>query len=233
MGRIPKGVVTLGVTFAQSRHAVTGGAWHIDSAVAEGAAMDCPAEGHDSPELIHELLDHWIPGFPLRGPRAEAKALVQLAARTGADPMPGLQGLADRLMLSEGAPDEPLPDLLPRDLLARLSRSKLSDDADLRQRLRDELGDGLLHARLTARLLELGWGGMAPARATWLGRGLDFRRRQALARSLARVLAWVEHSVQGVDQAPGHGELAVASDMVRFRFDPPAVWEWACEVGPP
>ena len=237
MGRIPKGVVTLGVTFAPSQHAVTGAAWHIDPAVAAGVIKDCPVAGNDSPELIHELLDHWIPGFPLRGPRAEAKALVQFAARTGADPLPDLQGVVDRLLLQwDAQPDAPadsLADLLPVELLARLSRTGGAEESALLQRLRDELGDGLLRARLTARLLELGWGGMAPARATWFGRGLDFRRRQALARSLAQVLAWMEHSVHGMEQATVHGELAVASDMVRFRFDPPAVWEWAREVGPP
>lgn len=237
MGRIPKGVVTLGVTYAQSRHTATGGAWHIDPAVAAGIGMDCPAHGHDSPELVHELLDHWIPGFPLRGAGAEAKALVQFAARTGADPMPGLRGIVDRLLLQWDAhaapPTESLRDLLPTELHACLPRTKAVDEAELRRHLRAELGDGLLRAHLSARLLELGWQGMAPARATWFGRGLDFHRRQALARALGRVLAWMEYGVQGWEQAHGHGELAVANDMVRFRFDRPAVWEWACEVGPP
>jgi hypothetical protein len=233
MGRIPKGVVTVGVTRAANQYAPAEAAWHLDPAVAPGGSLDCPAEGHDSPDLIHELLDHWIPGFALGGARAEAKALVQFAARTGGDPMPGLEGLADRLVLAAEQPADPLPDILPRDLLARLSRAEMTDALALRRRLQDELGEGLLRARLTGQLLELGWEGMAPARATWFGRGLDFRRRQALARALGRVLHWMEHSVQRAEQAPAHGELAVASDMVRFRFDPPGVWEWAREVGPP
>jgi hypothetical protein len=232
MGRIPKGVVTVGATRVADPHASAEQAWHIDPAVAPGGSVDCPAAGRSSLDLIHELLDHWIPGFGLAGAGAEAKALVQFAARTGADPIPALQALVDRLLLAGQPAGDPLADLLPGDLLTRLSRAELADAAFL-QRLRAELGDGLLRARLTARLLDLGWGGMGPARATWFGRGLDFRRRQALARSLERVLAWMEDSVQRAEPATFHGELAVASDMVRFRFDPPGVWEWAREVGPP
>ncbi|HKJ71610.1 MAG TPA: hypothetical protein VKA55_07660 [Gammaproteobacteria bacterium] len=232
MGRIPKGVVTLGVTFAPSRHAVAGGAWHIDPAGTGGAAMACPAEGHDSPELIHELLDHWIPGFATGGMVGEAKAVVQQAARTGSDPVPALGGLVDALLRPGEGPQGRLRDFLPADLLPHLPRKARSDEEDVRL-LRRELGDGLLRARLLGRLVDVGWQGFAPARAVWIGRGLDFRRRHHLADSLHGVVDWMGRAVRDAGWDDARGELALADDMVRFRFHAPGVWEWAREVRPP
>jgi|GEM_PF-6001996 len=236
MAGAKKGVITVGATFAP-----TGGgrdaarAWRLDAGAfghAPATPPPCAGAGDGGPELVHELLDHWVPGFGLAGVRAEAKALIQFAGRTGADPGPALQALVDGALLRGHCPGEALTRLLPCDLHHHLPRHALPDEEAMRL-LRRELGDGLVRNRLLAELVEVGWAGLAPARATWIGRGLDYGRRQRLAEALERVLAWMGHVARQEGWADAHGELAVASDMVRFRFDRPGVWEWAREVRPP
>lgn len=229
MARSSKGVITLRVSYRPD-----GPAWRLNaleaSARSDGEA-DCAAAGECDYGLIHDLLDHWIPGFPPNLPRTEAKALLQYAARTGSDPLPALTTIVDRDLLAGCCRGEPLIALLPSDLLEYLPASHLGD-AEAMQLLRERLGDGLVRSRLITCLVELGWAGMPPARATWIGRGLDYRRRQNVAAALERLLVGMEEAVHSEGWPQAHGELAVANDMVRFRFDRPGRWEWAREVLP-
>lgn len=235
MARSSKGVIVLGATYRPAEtDEPNGSAWRLDAMSAAEPAngeQHCTAFREGRYGLVHDLLDHWIPGFPPMGHRAEAKALVQHAARTGADPLPTLEALVDRDLLSGCCQGEPLAGLLPHDLAEFLPRKNLSDVECLRF-LRQSVGDGLLRTRLITRLVEVGWDGMAPARATWIGRGLDFGRRRNVALALERLMAGMEEAVHSEGWSQAHGELAVASDMVRFRFDSPGVWEWAREVRP-
>jgi hypothetical protein len=53
--------------------------------------------------FIHDILDHALCGLPSSGRRAEAIALLQLAARTGADPRPDFAQMVDEDLL-QGRP---------------------------------------------------------------------------------------------------------------------------------
>lgn len=235
MARSSKGVIVLGATYRPvETDEPDGSAWRLDAVAAAEPARgerSCAVVWEGRYGLVHDLLDHWIPGFPPNSHRGKAKALVQHADRTGADPLPALEAMVDRDLLSACCQGEPLASFLPRDLAESLPQTGLADAECLRL-LRQRVGDGLVRTRLITRLGELGWDGMTPARATWIGRGLDFGRRRNVATALERLLTGMEEAVRSEGWSRAHGELAVASDMVRFRFDSPAVWERAREVRP-
>jgi len=231
-----KGVITVGAAYGPAAGEASHGAacWRLDpdgGQVRSGNPDYCAAARDHVHGLVHEVIDHWIPGFGPQSHRAEAKALIQHAARTGSDPLPALQRMVDGDLLKGHCEGEGLADFLPCELRQYLPGGNLTDGERMRI-LRGELGDGLVRTRLTTRLVDLGWEGMAPARATWIGRGLDFRRRRGVADALRRVQDWMEDTVRREDLAQAQGELAVASDMVRFRFEAPRAWEWAREVRP-
>lgn len=234
MARWRKGVITVGATYgpAEGGASPTAACWRLDPAGEEVRAGNpdyCAAARDHVHGLVHEVIDHWIPGFGPQSHRAEAKALLQYAARTGADPLPALQRMVEVDLLEGRCEGEGLDDFLPCELRQYLPAGDLTDGERMRV-LRGELGDGLVRTRLTTRLVDLGWEGMAPARATWIGRGLDFRRRRGVADALQRLQDWMEDTVRREGLVHARGELAVASDMVRFRFEAPDAWEWAREV---
>lgn len=235
MGKIRKGVVTVEVTYRAAWADPSGGrGWRLDPAIREAgpdvAPTDAAVPGTTS-SLIHALLDQWIPGFEFVSHRSRAKAVVQLAGRTGVDPTPLLQELVEADLLREGPRGEELASLLPGFLAERMP-VEAATDAERIAALQDDVGKGLLRSTLTAHLLQLGWEGMAPARATWIARGLDFRRRGPMGAALWALVEWMDRTVQDGHWEEAHGELAAADDWVRFRFDHPEVREWARLVQP-
>ncbi len=235
MGRIKKGVVTVEATYRASWSDASGTrGWRLDPAMEEPSLRSAtPGEAGWGPDwaLIHALLDHWIPGFPFTSHRSRAKAMVQLAGRTGVDPAPLLQHMVDEDLLVTGSRGERLDSLLPVFLAERLPADRLPDCERLAA-LRADVGDGLLRSTLTAHLLRLGWEGVAPARATWLARGLDFGRRGSMAAALHNLFEWMDGTVREGGWEEAHGEIAAADDWVRFRFDRPRSQEWARVVQP-
>jgi hypothetical protein len=199
--------------------------WKLVAALDEAeviAATPYPGERIPTSVLVHDILDHAVSGFALSGHRAEAKALVQLAARTGSDPLPDYRQMVDEDLMAGDCHGEPLAAFLPPVLADRLPA-----DGDERERmghLRHQLGDGLVRATLTARFVELGWQGMAEAQASWRARGLNFARRAELGLALQRLFQRLDARVQqqGVEAAAGAFLLSDAE--VAFR--------WAGEATP-
>jgi len=193
--------------------------WKLACALEEAeviAATPYPGESIATSVLIHDILDHYVPGFPLSGHRAEAKALVQLAARTGSDPTPDYQQMVEEDLLRGDCHGEPLTDFLPPPLAGRLPES--GSDRDRMQALRTELGDGLVRATLTARFVELGWAGMEEAQAAWRARGLRYERRAELGLALQRLFGRLDELVLGRGWSSAVGDFLLTNEEVSFRF---------------
>jgi hypothetical protein len=170
--------------------------------------------------LVHDILDHWLPGWPLSGHRAEARALIQLAARTGADPQPDLAQMVDEDLLRGHCHGEPLETFLPPLLATRLPEA--GSDRERMAALCADLGPGLVRAMLVARFVELGWEGMAEARAAWWRQGLDYERRDVLGRALQGALEWADTRVDELGCEAASGRFRLGNEAVSFVFDEPA-----------
>jgi hypothetical protein len=200
--------------------------WKLAAAMEEAdviAATPYPGERIATSVLIHDILDHHLSGFPLAGHRAEAKALVQLARRTGSDPTPDYQQMVDEDLMRGDCHGEPLADFLPPHLAGRLPAA--GSDRERMRALRDQLGDGLVRATLTARFVELGWAGMAEARACWSAQGLDYARRAAMGAALQRLFQRLDDAVVERGWEEAEGAFLIANERVVFRFGSPEPWE--------
>jgi len=193
--------------------------WKLVAAEEEAEVIAAtPYHGERVPTsvFVHDILDHYVSGFALSGHRAEAKALVQLAARTGSDPTPDYQQMVDEDLLRGDCQGEALADFLPPVLAEQLRAG--SSDRERMGALRAELGDGLVRASLTARFVELGWRGMAEARAAWAERGLDYGRRAAIGLALQALFERLDAAVQQSGWRSAEGEFVLANERVAFRF---------------
>ncbi|MFA9461798.1 hypothetical protein [Thiohalorhabdus methylotrophus] len=227
-------MATMNVTFREPRFDGSGG-WRLEFLAGKGApegVVPWDPEGGTPPEaFVHCVLDQWVPGFPVRGYIPRAKALMQKASRTGADPLPDFQALADDLLANGEVEGEPLWQILPRDLIAHLPTRKVSGRAPLNY-LRSKLGHGAVRSMLVVHFIDLGRDALAPGRATWYARGMDYERRGAIGEAMRELFTWMEGTVHEQGWRVAQGELALANDVVRFRFDCPVVREWARAVEP-
>lgn len=193
--------------------------WKLEAALAEAEVIAAtPFHGERIPTsvVVHDILDHHVSGFTLSGHRAEAKALVQLAARTGSDPTPDYQQMVDEDLMAGDCHGEPLAEFLPPVLAERLPAR--GSDRERMQGLRRAVGDGLVRASLTARFLELGWAGMEEARAGWRAKGLDYARRGALGLALQRLFERLDDRVQQQGWETAGGEFLLNDGEVAFRW---------------
>lgn len=196
--------------------------WKLDAAIGQAeviAATPYPGERIATSVLVHDILDHCVPGFALSGHRAEAKALVQLAARTGSDPAPDFRQMVDEDLLRGDCHGESLADFLPPALAERLPAG--GTDRERMRSLRAELGDGLIRASLSARFVELGWTGMPEAPGAWAARGLDYRRRAELGLALQRLFERLDARVRRLGCPVAAGVFQLTDRAVGFRFRAP------------
>ncbi len=192
--------------------------WKLDSVIGERgiiAATPHPGDRIPTSVFVHDLVDHHIPGFALSSYRDEAKALAQLATRTGSDPVPDYQQMIDEELLAGRTGSESLAAFLPPELAERLPRH--GNNHERMAAVRAELGDGWVRATLTARFIQLGWEGMAEARDAWHQAGLDPERRQQTALALQALFEELDQYVQREAFEEVHGAFRIAPDEIAFE----------------
>jgi hypothetical protein len=215
--------VTVAVTFRERWQDGFGArGWKLDDAMAESEVIAAtPYAGDRIPTsvLVHDILDHWVPGFPLTGHRAEAKALVQLAARTGSDPLPDYGQMVDEDLLRGDCSGESLESFLPPVLAERLPEA--GTERERMAAITASLGTGLVRATLVARFVELGWAAMPEVPTAWAARGLDYERRAGLGLALQGLLTWADGRVAEMGWEAAHGHFHLGREAAAFAFDEP------------
>jgi hypothetical protein len=181
--------------------------------------------------FVHDLVDHHLCGFRLSGYLDEAGALVQLAERTGSDPVADFQQIIDEDLLSGLVAGPDWKDLLPASLVAGVD-TKADPKAAL-QALRRELGDGLFRALFTAGFVQEGWRRRDAARAAWTAHGLDYAARPRIALALQELFEWMDAQVQAHAWAGARGDFWIRSRSVEFLFREPGDQRRAIAVTPP
>lgn len=189
--------------------------WKLDVALDDAEVIAATAEtGTRVPTsvLVHDILDHHLCGLPLSGRRNEAKALRQLALRTGTDPMPDLLQIVDEDILSGYANGEPLGTLLPEHLMAVVPEAP-SDDVKLIAYLIAALGKENLRRELACRLWEIGIEADAEMKNRYERTGLDHGRRGSLGMALQHLLRQADTIAQAEDWVAAHGEFRITSAL--------------------
>lgn len=184
--------------------------WKLESALADEWVIASTAEtGGRIPTsvLVHDTLDHYLCGWPLSGHRNEARALTQLASRTGSDPTPDYARMVDEDLLQGTCNGETLRAFLPAGLRRRLPPG--IDGSDAIRYLRQHMGAAALRAALVQRFSALGRAGIRSARRSYLAYGLDYQRRDEMGLALQGVLraadTWVQS--EGIEWSQGCFEV--------------------------
>ena len=169
--------------------------------------------------FVHDLVDHHLCGFRLSGYLDEAGALIQLAERTGSDPVPDFQQIIDEDLLSGLVSGPDWKDLLPASLVAGVDTK--ADPKVALQALRRKLGDGLLRALFTAGFVQEGWLHRDAARTAWTAHGLDYDARPRIALALQELFEWMDAQVQVGAWPLARGDFSIGNHAVQFHFTEP------------
>lgn len=176
--------------------------------------------------FVHDILDHILCGLGPSGHRNEAVALLQLAARTGADPTPDFAQMVDEDLLQGHILGETLHEFLPLELVNTLPAG-IGDREAIVERLQAQMGPEVLRKRLIARFFELGRAGTPRAQEHYASRGLDLDQRGALGLALQRLLQHADAWVQESDVEAAAGTVCITPERCCFEIRDP---RWSRET---
>lgn len=205
--------------------------WKLDCSIGDPMVIAATAEtGERIPTsvFIHDILDHHLCGLPMSGHRNEAIALIQLARRTGADPLPDYAGMVREDIMQGMVNGEPLRDFLPPEL-RKLVPESLDNARVIIERLSERLGREALRDRLIQRFFELGEAGAEKAAGHYRSHGLDYERRAALGLALQALLVEMDRHALTQEWQEAHGEVVLTSRRCGFAMERPErrCWETA------
>jgi hypothetical protein len=173
--------------------------------------------------FVHDILDHFLCGLGPSGHRNEAVALLQLAARTGADPTPDFAQMVDEDLLQGRVLGETFQQFLPQELTKTLPAG-IRDGKSIVERLQEQLGPEVLRERLIAWFFELGKAGSSEARKHYASHGLDLGRRGPLGVALQRLLERADNRVRDTNLATAAGEIWITPRQCRIEMREPQPW---------
>ncbi|WP_019626382.1 hypothetical protein [Thioalkalivibrio sp. ALJT] len=176
--------------------------------------------------FVHDIVDHHLCGFALSGYVDEAGALIQLAERTGSDPVPDFVQIIDEDLLPGAFESDDWRKLLPASLVTAVEAAPNARVGMVR--LREQWGDGVLRALWLAGFVTAGWRLAPGAREAWERHGLDYANRAATARALQALFQQVDARVREHGWSRARGVFRVAPAAVSFRFEAPEVGRDAC-----
>jgi hypothetical protein len=174
--------------------------------------------------LVHDILDHHLCRLGASGHRNEAVALIQLAARTGADPASDFAQMVDEDLMQGRAVGESLIEFLPRGLIDMVPATVRSGELIVGY-LTQRLGDRNLRRVLIDWLFVLGHTGASRARECYEQSGLDYQRRGPLGLAVQKLLASADTIALEEDWASGSGEVWIRQDRCGFQINNPRAWE--------
>lgn len=197
--------------------------WKLDSALDDPAVIAATSSTGDrinTSVLVHDILDHYIPGFPLSGHRNEAMALIQLHKRTGSDPRPDYEQMVEEDLMHGVVSGESMRSFLPPPLVQLLPSEVLSGK-EVIDFLAKVLGHESLRTALVERFFELGYRGSPLAFASWNGHGLDYARSSAIGTCLQGLLEEVDQILLNEAVPLGRGFFQIGNQACRFVMEQP------------
>ncbi|MDT8388146.1 MAG: hypothetical protein RQ736_11580 [Thiogranum sp.] len=207
--------------------------WKLDVSINEPSVIAATAEtGERIPTsvLVHDILDHHLCGFRIGGHRNEAMALLQLAARTGADPRVDFRQIIDEDIMHGHCNGESLRAFLPPDLAEQLP-ADLDDDRSLIQHLRSVIDETVLRERLVQHFVQIGESVQSQVEAHWRDLGLSYRRRSEMGKALQQLLARVDKQARDQHWEQAHGRFMVGDQECALVLETPVRQHVTAAVG--
>ncbi len=200
--------------------------WKLDCTLDDPDVIAATAETGcqiNTSVLVHDMLDHYISGFPLSGHRNEAMALIQLASRTGSDPRPDYTQMVDEDLMQGNVSGERLRSFLPSVFLKFLPDDSMSGKQAISV-LIDKLGRSVLRAALIEHFFELGERGVPLAQAGWRRHGLDYQLRKQFGLCLQKLLTQGDNIVQEKEYSYVNAEFLFNNQFCQLHIMTPDIY---------
>lgn len=206
--------------------------WKLDCALDDPNVIAATAEtGTRIPTsvLVHDILDHHLCGLPLSGHRNEAKALYQLATRTGSDPTPDFAQMVDEDLMQARINGESLYQFLPDWLLA-LAPKYVSTERDLIRALKNRLGSYALRQVLVMRFVEIGAEYAIAAMHRFEENGLIYAKRRDYGDGLQRLLREADAWALETQIETSHGSFFLSRKRCALLITEPGPQQFETNV---
>ncbi len=198
--------------------------WKLDCALDDPNVIAATSETGcqiNTSVLVHDMLDHYIPGFPLSGHRNEAMALIQLASRTGSDPRPDFEQMVNEDLLQGNVSGESFITFLPERLVRILPGDSLSGK-EIIEFLSKSIGQNNLLAALVDRFFELGNQGIPIAKANWRRLGLEYELRAKTGLCLQSLLKESDKITVAEQYSEATGFFLLNNHQCTLQFHTPS-----------
>jgi hypothetical protein len=197
--------------------------WKLDCALDDRAVIAATAETGtriQTSVLVHDILDHYLCGLPLSGHRNEARALYQLAIRTGSDPTPDFAQMVDEDLLQGRVNGEHLQRFLPA-WLSALAPKDVTEERDLIAGLEKRLGKSALRQLLVMRFVHIGAEHALAAMHHFEQSGLEYSKRNAYGNGLQRVMQEADDWVLKKQMETARGLFVLNQERCALRMTEP------------
>lgn len=197
--------------------------WKLDTTLDDPAVIASTSETGDrigTSVLVHDILDHYISGFPMRGHRHEAMALIQLNKRTGSDPRPDYEQMVAEDLMHGVVSGEAMRSFLPPHITQLLPPDVISGK-EIIDFLASTLGHESLRAALVERFFELGERGIPLALANWNSYDLDYARNAAIGACLQGLLLEVDRMFLDGAYSFGKGFFQIGNRACQLILEQP------------
>jgi hypothetical protein len=197
--------------------------WKLDSSLDDPKVIAATAETGcriKTSVLIHDILDHYVSGFPLSGHRNEAMALFQLASRTDSNPYPDYEQMVDEDLMQGDVSQESLRSFLPKCLVSLLPKELLSRK-EIVKFLCEKVGREVLRRTLVSHFFELGQRGATMAYENWSKFKLDYEKRSQIGLCLQNLLTRGDEIVIQQQYVKASGLFMIGNQRCELHiFDP-------------
>jgi hypothetical protein len=197
--------------------------WKLDCSVNDPMVIASTSQtGNRIPTsvLVHDMLDHYLCGFPLSGHRNEAKALIQLQERTGSDPAPDFAQMVDEDLMTGIVNGESL-----RSFITEQNRldipDQLSGNIEILEHLFNTLGKNATRELLITQFFIHGRNGIKQAQEAWKLNGLAYSKRAEYGLALQQILEVADCYIQSHNVEELRGEFILTSTDCSLHFDTP------------
>jgi len=197
--------------------------WKLDIALDDPeiiASTPSPGERINTSVLVHDILDHYVSGFPPSGHRNEAMALIQLGTRTGSDPRPDYEQMVDEDLMHGVVYGESMRSFLPPRVVQLLPLDVISGKETI-DFLVNILGHDSLRSMFVERFFELGYRGVPLAQASWNRHGLGYERSTAIGTCLQWILEEADQILVNGAFSFGTGFFQIGNQACQITLEEP------------
>ncbi len=194
--------------------------WKLDCALDDRKVIACTSySGGGSPTsvLVHDVLDHYISGFPLSGYDHEAMATAMHGLRNGIEVTSSFKWMVDEILNDPDLEDSLLP-FLPPNMAGVILNEPLSGKAQ-RQRLLEHIDIEQLRESLLAGFFRVGLEGVPKAIQQWQAHGLGFANMRAIGFSLQRLLQRADAYVGEQNISYAKAQFGLSNEQCYLHID--------------